>query len=177
MKKLILAGLLIVSAFGQETKAQISVNINIGSQPAWGPTGYEHVDFYYLPDINVYYDVTKAQYIYLNGSQWIYGRNLPARYRNFDLYNSYKVVVNEPKPYLRNKAQQAQFAKYKGNRNQAIIRDSKEEKYFQSAQHPQHQKWENQQAKQQPERQRNNVKNQDKGKASARDQKANGRRN
>jgi len=145
MKKLILAGLLIVSAFGYESKAQISVNINIGSQPAWGPTGYNHVDFYYLPDINVYYDVTRAQYIYQNGAQWTYVNTLPSAYRNFDIYNSYKVVVNEPKPYLNNKSQKLQYAKYKGKKNQAIIRDSKDERYYVSSQHPQHQTWEKQQ--------------------------------
>ncbi|WP_221390667.1 hypothetical protein [Dyadobacter sp. NIV53] len=177
MKKLILAGLLIVSALGYEVNAQVSVNINIGNQPAWGPTGYDHVDFYYLPDINVYFDVNKSQYVYQNGTQWIYGKNLPSRYKNFDLYNSYKVVMNEPKPYLRNKIQKTQYANYKGKRNQAVIRDSKDEKYFQSNQHPQHQKWEKEQPGQKNIANRNNNGNSGKGSDKNDHNKAVGKRN
>lgn len=177
MKKLILAGLLLVSAFGYESKAQISVNINIGNQPSWGPTGYNHVDFYYLPDINVYYDVARAQYIYQNGAQWIYVNSLPASYRNFDIYNSYKVVVNEPKPYLNNKSQKVQYAKFKGKKNQAIIRDSKDERYYVSSQHPQHQVWEKQQTSQKATPNRHNNNNNGKGKESAKNQNGNGKRN
>lgn len=179
MKKLILAGLLIVSAFGFEASAQISVNINIGSQPAWGPTGYDHVDFYYLPDINVYYDVTKSQYIYQNGTKWTYVNSLPSRYKNFDLYNSYKVVVNEPNPYLHNKTQKTQYAKYKGKQNQTVIRDSKDVKYFASNQHPQHQKWEKEQSAKKPVTNRNDNGNSGKGKGSDKNDRNNvpGKRN
>jgi hypothetical protein len=38
--------------------AQVSVNISIGSPPAWGPAGYSQVRYYYLPDVEAYYDVT-----------------------------------------------------------------------------------------------------------------------
>lgn len=148
MKKIIVVMFVFIAAFSApKVNAQISLSINIGQQPAWGPTGYDHVDFYYLPDINVYYDVARAQYVYPNGNQWVYGQNLPARYRNFDIYNSYKVVVNEARPYLRNNVYAAKYAKYKGQHNQQIIRDSRDQKYFQSAQHPQHQQWEKQQTK------------------------------
>jgi len=123
----------------QESRAQISLSINIGSQPAWGPTGYNHVDFYYLPDINAYYDVTRAQYVYQNGAQWVYVSSLPSRYRNYDIYNSYKVVVNEPRPFLHNNVHISQYARYKGNHNQQIIRDSRDERYYQSAGHPKYQ--------------------------------------
>ena len=148
MKKIIVAMFVFIAAFSaSNANAQISLNINIGQQPAWGPTGYDHVDFYYLPDINVYYDVVRAQYVYPSGNQWIYGQNLPARYRNFDIYNSYKVVVNEARPYLHNSVYVTKYAKYKGQHNQQLIRDSRDQKYFQSAQHPQHQQWQKQQTK------------------------------
>lgn len=49
---------MMVSLFGiNNAKAQVSLNINIGSQPVWGPTGYDHVDYYYFPDIDAYYYV------------------------------------------------------------------------------------------------------------------------
>jgi hypothetical protein len=46
--------------------AQVRVNINIGSQPVWGPVGYDHVDYYYLPDIETYYYVPTRQFVYFN---------------------------------------------------------------------------------------------------------------
>ncbi|RDC57764.1 hypothetical protein DU508_02060 [Pedobacter chinensis] len=132
MKKLVLfAAVLMVSLFSiNNAKAQVSLNINIGSQPLWGPAGYDHVDYYYLPDINAYYYVPSGQYIYSNAGHWISANSLPVQYRNFDLYSAYKVVINEPKPYLRNNVYVAKYSKYKnyGGR-QTIIRDSRDTKY------------------------------------------------
>jgi len=75
--------------------SQVSVNVNIGSPPAWGPVGYTEVEYYYIPDIQMYYDVPRAQYIYLSGGRWIHSRYLPRYCRNYDLYNGYKVVLND----------------------------------------------------------------------------------
>jgi hypothetical protein len=132
MKKLVLvAAVLMVSLFSiNNAKAQVNVSINIGSQPLWGPTGYNHVDYYYLPDINAYYYVPSGQYIYENGGRWVWVNSLPPAYSNFDLYNAYKVVINKPRPYLQNNIYVAQYGRYKnyGGR-QAIIRDSRDVRY------------------------------------------------
>ncbi|KQR67421.1 hypothetical protein [Pedobacter sp. Leaf176] len=139
MKKLVLfAAVLMVSLLSiNYAKAQVSLNINIGQQPVWGPTGYDHVDYYYFPDIDAYYYVPTGQYIYSNGGRWISVRSLPAKFGNFDLYRAYKVVVNEPKPYLRNNVYVAKFSKFKnyGGR-QTIIRDSRDTKYYVVKGHP-----------------------------------------
>jgi hypothetical protein len=130
MKKIMFAILVVLGVSAvQEAKAQVQVNINIGSQPNWGPTGYNHVDFYYMPGINAYYDVTRSQYIYQNGSRWTYVSSLPARYRNYDIYNSYKVVINEPRPFYNNNNHISKYARYKGNHSQRNIRDSKNNQY------------------------------------------------
>jgi len=139
MKKLVLfAAVLMVSLFSiNNAKAQVSLNINIGSQPVWGPTGYDHVDYYYFPDIDAYYYVPSGQYIYSNGGRWVWVNSLPAQYGNFDLYRAYKVVINEPKPYLRNNIYVTRYSKYKnyGGR-QAVIRDSRDAKYYVVKGHP-----------------------------------------
>ena len=114
----------------QQASAQISVNINIGSQPAWGPTGYDYVQYYYLPDINCYYDVARSQYIYPQGNHWGFASRLPGKYRNYDIYNSYKVVVNRANPYRDNRTDITAYGRYKGQRGQEIIRDSRDKKYF-----------------------------------------------
>jgi hypothetical protein len=119
------------------SRAQVNVSVNIGAQPLWGPTGYDVVEYYYLPDLQMYYYVPSHQFVYLNGSNWVFARSLPARYRGYDLYSGYKVVINEPKPYLHFNAHKVKYASYKGARGkQVVIRDSKEPKYFVVKGHP-----------------------------------------
>src|SRR4030095_13023429 len=116
MKKIFLVLAVILFTFVQSTTAQVrlNVNINIGSQPGWGPAGYDYVDYYYLPDMDIYYYVPSRQFIYFSGGRWVFVSSLPARYRSYNLYNSYKVVINEPKPYLHHTVYQSRYAKYKG---------------------------------------------------------------
>lgn len=131
MKKIIIAAAILVSglAFNNKAEAQIGVSINIGSQPDWGPVGYDRADYYYMPDIDTYYDVPAHQYVYLNDNRWIRSASLPARYRNYDVYNNYKVVVNERNPWERDNIYRTRYAKYKGRHDQVIIRNSKDVKY------------------------------------------------
>lgn len=130
MKKLILTAAIFFSCLSVKiARAQISLNINIGSQPDWGPVGYDHVDYYYLPDIDSYYDVTSHQYIYLNNNTWVRTSSLPSRFGNYDVYHSYKVVVNERTPWVHNDVIRQKYVSYKGRRDQVVIRDSKDVKY------------------------------------------------
>lgn len=89
---------------GSSTQAQVSVDVNIGTPnvnvhvgtpPVWGPVGYDEVEYYYLPDIQVYYDIRLAQYIYFGNGRWIRSRYLPPYCRNYDLYSGYKVVLTD----------------------------------------------------------------------------------
>jgi len=86
--------------FFHPSSAQISLSINIGAQPSWGPTGYDHAEYYYLPDIQCYYYVPGHQFIYQSHGHWAFSYDLPSRYRGYDLFHSYKVVMNESQPYL-----------------------------------------------------------------------------
>jgi hypothetical protein len=145
MKKMFLGFVLVFGFLYQQGEAQVKVNlsVNIANQPAWGPTGYDHADFYYLPDADCYYDVNGQQFVYFENNQWVYGRTLPPRYGHVDLYHTYKVVINEPKPYLRADVYRKKYARYKGGRQrQLVIRDSRQEKYFASKGHPRHAEWE-----------------------------------
>lgn len=130
MKKIILKTLLsltLILSLHSFAKAQLSLSINIGRQPAWGPSGYNHVDYYYLPDIESYYDVSTNQYIYQDGGQWIFASTLPPRYRGYDLYSGYKVVVNRPKPYLNFSRDRVSYGRYKnwGGGRQPLLRESR----------------------------------------------------
>jgi len=137
MKKLIIALIFMSVAFmPTQTKAQLSVSLNIGSQPLWGPVGYNRVDYYYLPDIEAYYYVPQRQFIYLSNGRWIFSASLPPRYSNYDLYSGYKVVVNTPKPYLSFKEDKIKYVKYKNIHTQPVIAKSNDPKYYGIKGHP-----------------------------------------
>lgn len=100
------------TAIYQPAKAQVSLQINIGLQPNWGPRGYDHVDYYYLPEVESYYHVPTKQFVYFERNKWVHRRSLPARYRNYDLYQGRKVVINQPRPYLQHRVYQANYAQH-----------------------------------------------------------------
>jgi hypothetical protein len=118
-----------------------SVGVNISDQPIWGPTGYDRADYYYIPDIDSYYSVSERQYIYRDGTEWRHGASLPSRYSGYDPYHSYKVVINEDKPYQNNDNHQAKYGTFKGKKDQPVIRDSHDSKYFVNKDHPEHDNW------------------------------------
>lgn len=105
--------------FASESQAQISVNLNVGTPPLWGPSGYSNVRYYYLPDVEAYYDVQRSNFIYISGNTWVRRSRLPKQYRNYDLYNGYKVVMTDYRgnaPYTYYKQHKVKYAKgYRGN--------------------------------------------------------------
>ena len=104
--------------------AQVSVNVNLGIQPSWGPVGYSSVDYYYIPDIQSYYDIRATQFIFMSKGVWIRSNNLPRQYRNYDLNRGYKVVLNDyhgSRPYANYKYDRVKYYKgYKGKSQQSI---------------------------------------------------------
>jgi hypothetical protein len=140
------------------TDAQVrtSINFNMDRQPAWGPTGYDYVEYYYLPDLDVYYGVPQHRYYYIDNGRWISSYNLPHRYQGYNLYNSYKVVVNEKEPWRNNSGYRENYSKYRNRHDQQPIRDTKDPKYFQNKYHPQHKNWVKQQKQKNANYKRNN---------------------
>jgi hypothetical protein len=102
---LLLAGIL---------QAQVSVNVNIGTPPLWGPVGYTEVRYYYLPDVEAYYDIQAAMFICYVDGNWVHRTNLPSRYKSYDLYGGYKVVLTDyhgTAPYSYFKDHKSKYAK------------------------------------------------------------------
>ena len=145
MKKSILIVALLLTGFIFKTAtAQFNVSVratNIGVQPVWGPVGYNHVEYYYMPDIDVYYYVPRHQYIYQQHGRWVYASNLPSRFHNYDVNNGYKVVINDQYPYRHANIYRTKYAEYKGHHDQEIIRNSHDSKYFVIKEHPEHNNW------------------------------------
>ncbi|MFI5153546.1 MAG: hypothetical protein ACHQET_09450 [Chitinophagales bacterium] len=117
MKKSLLV-LLMVSfcliSNGLKAQVKVSATLNVGLQPAWGPEGYYHVEYYYLPDIDAYYFVPKHQFIYSESNKWVFAASLPSRWNSYDLYRGYKIIINEPRPYTRHSYYHVKYAKYRG---------------------------------------------------------------
>jgi hypothetical protein len=132
MKRIIFFAAILLSCLtfkSADAQLRISLGLNIGSQPDWGPTGYDHAEYYYMPDIDAYYDVPNHQYVYFQNNAWIHAGALPPRYANYNLYSGYKVVVNDRNPWERAATYRQKYASYKGRRNQSVIRDSRDQKY------------------------------------------------
>jgi hypothetical protein len=94
--------------------AQVSVSINIGSPPMWAPVGYTEVRYYYLPGVQAYYDVQSSMFIYYSGGVWVHRAYLPSRYRDYDLYSGYKVVLADYRgntPYTNFNNHKKQYSK------------------------------------------------------------------
>lgn len=125
-----------VAAVPQKAEAKINIQININTQPIWGPVGYDYAQFYYFPDHNFYYDVNRSQYVIRKNNKWMYTKNVPAGYR-FNPYTAYKVVLNESTPFQNNSKHVRFYAQYKGKGNQQqLIRDSRDSRYYGNQEHP-----------------------------------------
>ncbi len=87
---LLIVGVMMFVMSQGSAQVHLNFNINIDRQPIWGPVGYDHVEYYYLPGIEAYYYVPQHEFIYRERGHWRTAASLPGRYRNYDLYHSYK---------------------------------------------------------------------------------------
>lgn len=120
----------LVCAFIYNSNAQIKINVNINPLPDWGPTEVEEVEYYYMPEYDIYYYARKKQFVYLSGSNWVFAHKLPSRFSTVNLYSTYKVVINEPRPYLKHNYYVVKYKGYKnGHYKQMNRRDFEKEKH------------------------------------------------
>ncbi len=75
-------------------EAEPNVNVVV---PAWAPPydDIQLVRYYYMPDIEVFYDVWNQEFVYLQDGTWMFTTSLPPLYAGFDPYDAYVVVLNE----------------------------------------------------------------------------------
>ncbi len=132
MKKLLVLSAI---AFGgllyNTADAQIRVGVNLGfraqpviyNQPAVPATpayGDDGDDYYYLPDLGVYYNVTDQCYFYFDGSEWVSSAYLPGQYANYDWRNARRFEVRAFRPYMHDDFYRG---RYNGNRFENWDRD------------------------------------------------------
>jgi len=113
--KFLLATLVCIT-FGS-AQAQVRVETTTTSLPDWGVAGNDNATYYYIPDIESYYDVRTRNYVYMDNGKWAKTPTLPPAYRDFDLYNGYKVVLTDDKePFADYDNMKVKYAKgFKGD--------------------------------------------------------------
>ena len=108
--KVVLIGLLSIVAANAE--AQVSVNINVGTPPVWAPAERVETQYYYLPEIDTYYDVPSERFIYVSQGNWIRSERLPARYSNYNLRGGKVIYLTDYRgnsPYVYHKQHKVKY--------------------------------------------------------------------
>lgn len=82
--------------------------------PSWGPDYYNGARYYYLPDIESYYDLSTHEFAYLYNGQWTYSQYLPPMYSDLDLNNCYVIVLsnNVFQPWLHHHYYVSHYPRY-----------------------------------------------------------------
>ncbi len=129
MKAIKMAVVAMVCMAAASVQAQVSINVNIGSAPVYHAPRYEapvyeepvcevpvraQFDYYFLPEINAYYDVHHTEYIYLERGNWVRSRRLPVAYCNFDVRRARTIVINDyhgSRPYDNYNRHRVQYCK------------------------------------------------------------------
>jgi hypothetical protein len=123
MKKIInksgiqLIGLLIaiMSLQGCYSTGSISGDNNI-APPPWAPSygDVSEVHYYYLPDLEIYYDVWNHEYVYLQDGNWIYSSMLPPYYSSYDINNTFVVALDARvhQPWMHHQLYASHYPRY-----------------------------------------------------------------
>jgi len=108
-----------------ESNNQANYNQSGYSQPAvvnppsWAPP-YNNASgsqYYYLPDIECYYDVWHNEFVYLDNGNWIYSPTLPAMYAGYDLFHGHVVILdrNVYQPWMHHELYVSHYPRYYHN--------------------------------------------------------------
>ncbi len=98
------------------SQPQVVVQAGIGAPPLWAPAygNVNQVQYYYLPDLEVYYDVWNHEYVYLEDGNWLFSPILPPIYGNYDLYGGHVVVLDYRvhQPWMHHELYVAHYPRY-----------------------------------------------------------------
>ncbi|VXA95765.1 conserved hypothetical protein [Flavobacterium sp. 9AF] len=97
---------LFASLFALKSNAQVSVSVSINANTnrAYAPeyrhvhtsrcNHYEAVEYYYYPEIEAYFDINSAVYIYYTSNGWVRSRYLPNYCDHYDVRRGYRVALD-----------------------------------------------------------------------------------
>ncbi len=136
--KLFVFGLLFITS----TQAQVSVNVNLGTPPVWAPANAVVTQYYYLPDVDMYYDVPAQRFLYVKNGKWVRAERLPARYSGYNLRNGKVIYLTDYRgntPYVFHKNHKVKYVgkKYHPRKAKAKPNNGKHKGH---KKHPKHDK-------------------------------------
>jgi len=84
--------------------------------PDWAPT-YDNApqtQYYYMPDIETYYDVWNQEFVYLQDGNWLFSRTLPPMYSWYNLHSGHVVVLdrNVHQPWRHHELYASHYPRY-----------------------------------------------------------------
>lgn len=79
--------------FTLQSNAQISVNVNLGSRPQYHDRYENEVSYYFLPEIEAYFDIQAQVYIFNSPRGWVRSSYLPEYCRNYDINRGHRVAL------------------------------------------------------------------------------------
>jgi len=106
-----------VLLFSALTGCSSTSHISDGAQysnPSWAPPYYPGVRYYYMPDIETYYDLSNQDFVYLDDGQWMFSNTLPSMYSSYDLFNGYEIAldVNVYEPWMHHHFYVSNYPRY-----------------------------------------------------------------
>ncbi|HNX79552.1 MAG TPA: hypothetical protein PKJ24_06700 [Prolixibacteraceae bacterium] len=121
MKKLKVSALCVMALFFisvftacEPYRTSTTVPQPVYEPPRWAPPVYAGTRYYYIPDIECYYDIHTREFIFLDHARWVYSPALPYFYRDFDLDNCFIVIVNSRiyQPWMHHQYYVSHFPRY-----------------------------------------------------------------
>ena len=119
--KLLLSAIVLSIAFSAHAQV-VTKKTTTMTLPDWGVAGMNDARYYYIPDIETYYDISGRNFVRMENGNWVKSTELPARYKDYDLYSGYKVVLTDEKePYGDYKKMKVKYKKgYKGDPQKTV---------------------------------------------------------
>lgn len=122
--KVLLSALVLSLAFGTQAQVETTKTTTTSTTtlPDWGVAENNNARYYYIPDIETYYDVKGQNFVYMKDGTWAKTNELPATYKDYDLYSGYKVVLEgEAEPYGDYDKMKVKYKKgYKGDPQKTV---------------------------------------------------------
>lgn len=106
---------LLLGFSGCDTLSMTSVSAQVRyDNPRWAPPYYEGVRYYYIPDIEIYFDLSRHEFIYLQDGRWFSSPYLPQFYAGFDLDNCFSIAlsINVFKPWMHHQYYISHYPRY-----------------------------------------------------------------
>jgi len=121
--KILLSALVLGIAVSAQAQVETTKTTTVTTTlPDWGVAGSDNARYYYIPDIETYYDVRNKDFVYMKDGSWVKTTELPVAYKDFDLYDHYKVVLtDDAEPFADFDKMKVKYAKgYKGDPQKTV---------------------------------------------------------